>query len=72
MIMYKTGLKMNGLQLFLVIQAIDGYTYEAGKSWIAEEQFLDGIVKDITIASNSSADLHVFLCKDPDSDSMYH
>ena len=46
-----------------------------------EEQSLFGPIKDITTASNSNADLHVFLCNDetggpddPDSvrDSMYH
>ena len=47
------------------VQAIDGYSYEAGKSWKADSGTLYGSVYDITVASNSNADLHVFLCKDP-------
>lgn len=49
------------------VEAIDGYTYESGQSWTAESDSgsLSGPIKDITAASNSNADLHVFLCKDP-------
>ena len=56
------------------IQAIDGYTYESGQSWTAESSSgsLSGPIKDITAASNSNADLHVFLCKDPEFYGMYH
>ena len=55
------------------IQAIDGYSYEEGESWRAEDEggSLDGPIKDITAASNSNADLHVFLCKDPEFYGMY-
>ena len=55
------------------IQAIDGYTYESGQSWTAESDSgsLSGPIKDITAASNSNADLHVFLCKDPQFYGMY-
>ena len=54
------------------IQAIDGYSYEAGESWEADGETLDGPVYDITAASNSNADLHVFLCKDTEFYGMYH
>ena len=55
------------------IQAIDGYTYESGQSWTAESDSgsLSGPIKDITAASNSNADLHVFLCNDPQFYGMY-
>merc|ERR1711935_282220 len=50
------------------IEAIDGYSYESGQSWTAESSSgsLRGPIKAITAASNSNADLHVFLCKDPE------
>jgi len=48
------------------IEAIGGYSYEAGESWRAEGGDLSGAIKNITAASNSNADLHVFLCKDPE------
>ena len=54
------------------IQAIGGYSYEAGESWRAEGGDLSGAIKNITAASNSNADLHVFLCKDPEFYGMYH
>merc|ERR1712051_490124 len=49
------------------VEAIDGYTHESGQSWTAESDSgsLSGPIKDITAASNSNANLHVFLCKDP-------
>jgi len=46
------------------IEAIDGYSYEVGESWKADTGTIYGSVYDITAASNSNADVHVFLCKD--------
>ena len=54
------------------IQAIDGYSYEAGESWKADFETIYGPVYDITAASNSNADVHVFLCKDSAISGMYH
>ena len=53
---------------YTFFQAIDGYSYESGQSWTAESSSgsLSGPIKAITAASNSNADLHVFLCKDPE------
>ena len=49
-------------------QAIGGYIYHAGQSWRADSNYgsLAGPIKTIAAADNSGADLHVFMCKDPE------